>query len=125
MKVLHIGYLVENIEKSIEEFKAFGYESISENIINKAMMCLCHFMELNSSVIELISPINETSSVYDLLQKLGCGPYHVCYESKSLLDDIKRLRKNGFVVIRNTKTESEKCVFLYSPNIGMVELNEV
>ncbi len=127
MKILHIGCLVEDLQKSISDYELLGFRSMGESVVNNTMKVIGHYIQNDSTVIELIAPIDGTSIISKLLKKLGPGPYHLCYESYNLAEDVKKLRKKGYVIVSSgekSESEARSFAFLYNLNIGFVELIE-
>ena len=125
----HIGWAVNSIEDAIEKFTFLGY-TVQRNIcidhIRKVKLALLNDVE--GHVIELVAPIAEDSPVSDLLQKVGPTPYHICFTvNKSDWEIYKKtLKANGFVILHKPSPaplfDGKKVVFLYSKDIGLVEL---
>ncbi|MBE5939350.1 MAG: lactoylglutathione lyase [Lachnospiraceae bacterium] len=127
MKVHHIGYLVKNIEKSITEFKKLGYtgDNVTRDEYRGIDIC---FMENNGYIVELISPYHDASTVSGLMKKYKNSPYHLCYISDNLSEDIDKLSSDGYTQI-DIPTEApaingKKVVFMMNINIGLIELVE-
>ena len=74
----HIGIVVKDINKSIELYLKLGYRIDSNIVIDFNQNNRLAFMhnDLNSLMVELIEPMDETSSVYNF----NTGYHHVCYE---------------------------------------------
>lgn len=79
MKVHHIGVLSKEINKAITLYTKMGYifdgNIHSDNIQNNRIVFLfCDF----SPRIELIEPMDDSSSVYNFKE----GYHHICYEAE-------------------------------------------
>ena len=70
MKIHHIGYLVEKIEKAIKAFEGLGYQLTSEIIRDEYRQTDLCFLEKDSYVIELVSPFSKESVVSDLMKNV-------------------------------------------------------
>ncbi|RDU22110.1 hypothetical protein DWV06_16405 [Anaerosacchariphilus polymeriproducens] len=125
----HIGYLVKNIEDSIQVFEALGYVKETEIINDEARGIYICFLIKDGYRVELVSPINENSTVSGLIKKLGNTPYHICYEVEKIEEAIDSLKKQKYVLLQKPKEavaiEGKRVAFLYEKNIGMIELVEV
>ena len=125
----HIGYAVNDIEKAIKQMSVLGwnFEEIIEDADRGVNLC---FGVFDNSRVELVSPIEKgKSSVIDLqLSKIGPTPYHICYKSENLDEEIENLRKNRFKVLlppaKAVAFEGKRVVFMYSLAIGMIEIVE-
>lgn len=136
MKIDHIGYLVDNIEKGISVFESLGYHRITDVIIDDIEydghaprnVYLC-FMENEGLRIELVSPINEKSDVIKTLKRQGEGPYHICYQTNNLTEEVLRLKKESWIIIKQPEKavafNYAKVSFLFKKGAGLIELVEV
>ena len=124
MRVHHIGYIVDNMLNAIREFAALGYEIIQETQYDSKRDIDITFIENNGMVIELVMPKSKESVIYKLAGKFKNMPYHICYESKNLQNEIKELEKRGYIVIQKPETASainnKKVAFLMHLDIGMI-----
>lgn len=130
MKFHHIGYLVKNIDDSIAAFKVMGFTVAKEPMHDSIRQSLIAFMnhENNDACVELIQPENENSPVYGLLKKYKNTPYHLCFQTDEMNEDIKKLQQNGYMLFK--ECECAPCiddgkgevVFMMNPYVGMIEL---
>ncbi len=128
MKIHHLGYLVKKITSSIDTFKKMGFTEMGTIIYDETRKADICFMQNGGYVIELVSPKSKDSVVYNLLQKYGNSPYHICYETDNLTRELKRLCDNGFTIINGPSAApalgNREVVFLMNGKIGLVELVE-
>ena len=129
MKIHHIGYIVDKIEKAAKEFKALGYVMRGETVLDEERGIFILFAENDGLVVELISPVNETSPLYGLYKQYKNSPYHICYETTNLDEQIALLTQSGYVLFQQPKPAPaiEGCplvAFLISRHIGIIELME-
>ena len=127
MKIDHLGYAVKEINKAKSVFEKLGYlfeETITDNDRNIYIA----FGEMNGYRIELVAPISYGSPVDNYLTNVGATPYHICYVSENIDEDIKTLEKNRFKVIIPLAPAiafgGKKVVFMYSLTIGIIEIAE-
>lgn len=128
MKIHHIGYLVTNMQKSIERFESLGFQ-ISQNVkydeYRKIDIC---FMKNEGYTVELIESKASDSTVANLKKKYGVSPYHICYYSDNLEDDIDSLRKQNYVpmgeMMPAPAMDGKKVAFLFHSHMGIIELVE-
>lgn len=99
MKIHHIGYLIKNIEKALNEFITFGYNIMIPITYDQYRDIDICFIEKDGYLVELISPKSEKSVVANLLNKIGNMPYHLCYISDNMDKDINQLRERGWLVL--------------------------
>jgi len=128
MKIHHIGYAVKNIEDSIKEFEKLCYRTIGNKIVDNQRKVIIQFIKNGDYIIELVAPLNKESPVTSLLKKQGNSPYHVCYITNNLEEEISNLGNSGFVVISDLlkapAINNKKVIFLYKKEIGLLELVE-
>jgi len=128
MKIHHIGYAVNNIEDSLNEFKKLGYKCVENKIVDKKRKVIIQFIKNGDYSIELVAPLGKESPVTNLLKKQGNSPYHICYETDNLEKEIKDLDDDGFVIISDLLKApaiyNKKVIFLYKKEIGLIELVE-
>lgn len=127
MKVHHIGYLIKDIENAIKEFQNLGYKIYSETSYDVYRDIEICFMEKDGYLVELISPKSEKSVVYNLLNKIGNSPYHICYTSENIEQDVAELRERGYIVMGELCPapcigQDASVIFLYNNFIGIIEL---
>lgn len=131
MKVDHIGYAVENIEKAKEKLGGLGYtfEDVIEDNDRNVFLC---FGELDGYRIELVAPgkdADRESPVDAYLDKIGPTPYHICYQSENIEEDVEQLKKKRFKVsvpLAPAIAFGEKrVVFMYSLAAGLIEIVEI
>ena len=129
LKIDHFGYAVSDIDRSLKIFLELGYEKISSIVIDEIRNVKIVFIKIGNTKIELISPVNEKSPVIDYLKKNGNILYHICYETKNIIDSILELKKLKFRVIEKPSIaiaiNSQRVAFLYHPYYGLLELLEV
>ena len=129
MKIDHIGYAVKNIEKAVVDFTKLGFvfeKPVDDYDRNVRIV----FGNNDSYRIELVSPLNKVNpSPVDLyLTKLGATPYHICYSSDSLEEDIENLKSQGFKEVipphKAIAFDNRRVVFLSKLSMGLLEIVE-
>lgn len=128
MRVHHIGYLVKKMDKAIPQFESLGFVSEGDIVYDKIRDIDIMFMVNGEYRIELVSPKSEKSVTWDLLKKTGASPYHLCYYSSNMEDDLNSLRESGYIPtgepLPAPAFDNKRVVFLYSRHAGMIELVE-
>lgn len=128
MKIHHIGYLIKNIEKALNEFITFGYNIMIPITYDQYRDIDICFIEKDGYLVELISPKSEKSVVANLLNKIGNMPYHLCYISDNMDKDINQLRERGWLVLGGgiapspVISDTSSVIFLFHNDIGIIEL---
>ena len=130
--VSHIGIAVENLEKSIELFtQLLGCEpvSIEEVTDQKVKVAIFRPGGENSTAIELVCPISESSPVKKYLEKRGQGLHHISINVDDLTDRLETLKKKDFKLIDQSPrdgAEGKKIAFVHpSSSSGvLIELEQ-
>ena len=134
LKIHHVGYLVKNIAKSAALFEHVGY--IVENtdmgggiIYDKFRNVDICFMIKDGYRIELVSPKDSSSVVWELRKKIGNSPYHICYEVDDLKSAINELVEKNFLIFNEPQKapaiNERRVAFLVHAQMGMIELLEI
>jgi len=100
MHIDHIGIVSKNLIKSIKHWETvFNYKQKTEIIINTRQKVKVVFLEKkDSTLIKLIEPTDESSSIYTFAQK-GGGLHHLCFKCESLSDTIEEMSQKGLRVL--------------------------
>lgn len=123
MKVHHLGLIVDDITKSINIYCKLNYHQVSDIIHDNQQNNLICFMkyEDQTQLLELIQPIDKTSSIYSF----DNGYHHICYEikKKNFFKDFKKLKigKIFSSPIIAPAIENKKVVFACLTNGTFVE----
>lgn len=128
MRVHHIGYLVKKIEKAERELSELGYLCEAPVVYDEIRRVDISFWKNGETRIELVSPKSQDSVVYELLKSCKNMPYHICYLSENIEQDVEKLRDRGFFLM-DTPTpapalNNRRVCFLMGSASGMIELLE-
>lgn len=83
--------------------------------------------EGKATKIELVQPLNEASFLYKLMTKKGVNFYHLGFYTEDIDAKTEELKEQGFHLVNSFQSEAfemRKCVFLYSPDMHLIELIE-
>ena len=129
MMIHHIGYLVKDVSKAFKKFEKLGYICDQEVVYDPIRDVNILFIRNGDYVVELVAPQSSASVVAELFKKIRNSPYHICYESANLEQDIASLQEEGFVLIDvptpAVAFDHRRVAFMMSAAIGMIELVEV
>ena len=121
----HIGYAVKDMKQAKKKFEALGFifSDEKEDELRSVNVCVASKGDIR---IELLSPVEgKRSPVDSYLNKIGNTPYHICYRTVDIDTTIEDLQKEGFTLLRRPAPSiplgGDVC-FLYSADIGMIEL---
>jgi methylmalonyl-CoA/ethylmalonyl-CoA epimerase len=126
LKIHHLGYAVQDLEASVDEFKRLGYDQRGDTTRDWERKVAIQFMTNGPYLIELIAPLSSDSPVNNILSKVGNSPYHICYEVDNIDAEISRLSGETYILIENTSEAlaigKRKVAFLYHADVGLIEL---
>lgn len=126
MEVHHIGYLVKNLEQSREAFGHLGFAVSRAKEYDPLRDVDIEFISNGGYTVELICPASAESPLAPLLKKFKNAPYHLCFLSGNLEEEVAALEKSGFMVFKEIEPavclEGRRVAFMVSPDIGIVEI---
>lgn len=129
MKLEHIGIAVKSLGVSDELFaRLLGKESYKKETVEREGV-VTSFYGTGESKIELLEASNPESPISKFIDKKGEGIHHLAFGVENILDEVKRLKKEGFQFISEEPKEgadNKLVVFLHpkSTNGVLVELCE-
>ena len=127
MKLEHIGIAVKSLGISDELFtKLLGKESYKKETVEREGV-VTSFYETGESKIELLEASNPESPISKFINKKGEGIHHLAFVVENILNEVARLKKEGFQFISEEPKEgadNKLVVFLHpkSTNGVLVEL---
>ena len=130
MKIHHLGWLVKDIEKSVNAFKALmgGDLSVEEPVVDTDRLIKLVFVHSDILCFEFIEPVSKESPVYEILKREGASLYHICMEVEDIDMETDRMVKKGILLVHPKKPAvaigNRNVAFLYDKNLGLVELVE-
>lgn len=127
MKLEHIGIAVKSLGVSDELFeKLLGKPSYKKESVEREGV-VTSFYGTGESKIELLEASNPESPISKFIDKKGEGIHHLAFGVENILEEVKRLKKEGFQFISEEPKEgadNKLVVFLHpkSTNGVLVEL---
>ena len=127
MKLEHIGIAVKSLGVSDELFeKLLGKKSYKKETVEREGVTTS-FYETGESKIELLEASNTKSPIAKFIDKKGEGIHHLAFGVNNILEEIERLKKEGFQFISEEPkqgADNKLVVFLHpkSTNGVLVEL---
>lgn len=127
MKLEHIGIAVKSLGVSDELFtKLIGKDSYKKETVEREGV-VTSFYETGESKIELLEASNPESPIAKFIDKKGEGIHHLAFGVENIVEEVKRLKKEGFQFISEEPKEgadNKLVVFLHpkSTNGVLVEL---
>ncbi len=98
-KIEHIGIAVKDLEAANQVYQSllgqepYKTESVESEGVNTS------FFKCGGSKIELLEATNENSPIARFIAKKGEGVHHVAFAVEDIKAEIRRLKKEGFVVL--------------------------
>lgn len=98
-KIEHIGIAVKDLEVSNKLFAALFGEAHykTEEVASEGVKT--SFFKSGPNKIELLQATNSESPIAKFINKKGEGIHHIAFAVDDILSEIKRLKKEGFVVL--------------------------
>lgn len=128
MKIHHVGYLTKNLDKSKLLFENLGFFVEKEKAYDELRKIHIVFMLNDNYRIELVEPDGEQSPIWGLLKRYKNTPYHFCYQVEDMNTAVKKMRKEGHVMISKPMPAScmdnKLCCFMLHKDMGIIELSE-
>lgn len=127
MKLEHIGIAVKSLGISDDLFaKLLGKEPYKKETVEREGV-VTSFYETGESKIELLEASNPESPISKFIDKKGEGIHHLAFGVENILEEVKRLKNEGFQFISEEPKEgadNKLVVFLHpkSTNGVLVEL---
>lgn len=123
----HVGCLVHDIEQAIADYRVLhpGGEVSAIYDIDDQKVRVC-FYDIHGMKVEFVSPSDNTTSLYKLLQKNGSF-YHIGVFTDNIEAEITRLEESGYRKInqfRSAAFENKYCAFLLNNEMHLIELIE-
>ncbi len=96
MVIDHIGILVPNLEKAVQQWDSlFGYRQNSDIVLNTRQKVRVVFLTKEDSVtVKLIEPTSPDSPAFAAARR-GGGLHHLCFRCRALQTEIPRLQRQG------------------------------
>lgn len=127
MKLEHIGIAVKSLGISDDLFaRLLGKESYKQESVEREGVTTS-FYGTGESKIELLEASNTESPIAKFIEKKGEGIHHLAFGVEDIIEEVERLKKEGFQFISEEPKEgadNKLVVFLHpkSTNGVLVEL---
>ena len=124
MKFHHIGYLVNNFNSAINDFKKFNYKKKNTVITDKNLKVQIQFLINGNNIIELVKPYKRNFGLMNILRKKNYA-YHFAYKVKNLEKTLIKLKKNFKIIVYPVSAKAfnnKKVAFLKMKNDFIIEL---
>lgn len=126
----HVGIAVPSLEDAMETYRTlYGATDITTPFDMPAQGVKVCFVNLPNSQIELIEPLNETSPIWNFVQKNPKGgQHHVCFEVEDIHAAVEAMKERGATVLGEPRigAHGTPIVFVHPKNSNgvLIELME-
>lgn len=95
----HTAIAVPDLDAAIAEYQRnFGFKvDLREKVPSHKVEVV--FLKLENTLLELLAPTDETSTVATFLKKRGAGLHHICFRVPDIKAELKRLSALGVQLI--------------------------
>ncbi|MGV4412867.1 methylmalonyl-CoA epimerase [Chryseobacterium sp. T1] len=127
MKIEHIGIAVKSLGLSDDLFrKLLGNDHYKQESVEREGV-VTSFYKVGDSKIELLEASKDDSPISKFIEKRGEGVHHIAFGVEDIVEEVKRLKKDGFDFISEEPkdgADNKLVVFLHpkSTNGVLVEL---
>jgi methylmalonyl-CoA/ethylmalonyl-CoA epimerase len=95
----HVGIAVRSIDEALLEYRNnFGFALDSREEVRSQGVEVA-FIKLPNTLIELLAPLHEESTLAKFIQKRGPGLHHLCYRVDDIEHELARLLAAGVHLI--------------------------
>lgn len=125
----HIGIAVKDFrEANALYFKLLGVEPYKTEFVSSENVNTS-FFKVGDTKIELLEGTTEDSAITKFIQKRGEGIHHIAFEVEDILNEMERLKQEGFTLLNETpkKGADNKLVCFVHPksaNGVLIELTQ-
>lgn len=96
IKLSHVGVAVRNLDQSLRLFsKLFNKECTSTEIVTDQKVKLA-FIRIGDTSVELTEATSPDSAIAKFIEKRGEGVHHLSFEVDNIVDELRRLKAEGF-----------------------------
>jgi methylmalonyl-CoA/ethylmalonyl-CoA epimerase len=102
VKLEHIGFVVESIEKFAQVLKAIGFGALTRPVADDNNNVNASFVAIGGNddvYLEVLEPVGEASVVSGFLKRTGGGLHHLCFEVDDIEKTSKELEALGFKMV--------------------------
>jgi len=124
MKFHHIGYLVNNLNSAIKDFKKLNYKKKKSIITDNNLKVQIQFLVNGNNIIELVKPHKKNIGLLSLLKKKNYA-YHFAYKVQNLDKTLVKLKKNFKIIVNPVPAKAfnnKRVAFLKMKNDFIIEL---
>jgi len=98
----HIGIAVKSLEVSIPLFEKLLNSPCYKTEFVESEQVYTAFFQMGQSKIELLQNDTANGVIAKFIEKKGEGLHHIAFEVKDIVEEMKRLAGEGFVLLNDT-----------------------
>ena len=98
----HIGIAVKSLEVSIPLFEKLLNTNCYKTEVVKSENVNTAFFQIRESKVELLESLDPNGIISKYLEKKGEGIHHIAFEVKNIVEEMKRLQNEGFILLQET-----------------------
>lgn len=102
LKVEHIGIAVKNLATSISLFEKLLNTTCYKTEAVESEKVTTAFLKTGETKIELLESTDPDGVIARFIEKKGEGTHHIAFEVADIVAEMKRLKKEGFVLLNET-----------------------
>ena len=123
IRVEHIGIAVNSLEEAIPLYEkllnspSYKTETVVSENVNTA------FFRQGENKIELLESTTEDGVIRKFIDKKGEGIHHIAFEVEDIIEEMKRLKEEGFILLHEQPKEgadNKLVCFLHPKTTGGV-----
>jgi methylmalonyl-CoA/ethylmalonyl-CoA epimerase len=129
MKLDHIAIAVKSIEERLKiwqhvlNLKLGFIKDVPDQKVKVAVL------DINGLHIELLEPLEETSTISKFIEKKGEGLHHLCFEVENIESMLLNMKKQGIKLIDEVPkigASGKKIAFIHPKDMGgvLIELTQ-
>ena len=98
-QVDHIGIAVSDLEVAIQHYSQTALTEITlrERLPEQGVELV--FLNTGGAKLELLAPLNDSSTLARFINKRGPGLHHICYKVDNIVSELSRLESLGAKLI--------------------------
>lgn len=101
-RIEHIGIAVKNLQDSRLLYeRLLGCKSYkTEEVVSEQV--ITEFFQVGENKIELLQATSSASPIAGFIEKRGEGIHHIAFAVENILEEMARLKKEGFQLLNET-----------------------
>jgi methylmalonyl-CoA/ethylmalonyl-CoA epimerase len=98
-EVDHIGIAVPDLEAGISLYAVTAHTTVTHRERLEQQGVELVFLNTGGAKVELLAPLNESSTLTKFITRRGPGLHHICYKVSDIVSELARLSAEGMTLI--------------------------